>query len=405
MDDFADDEVFGGDIDADQIGEKPRSTEFTPWHRPRKHWIRSKQWWSEVNNLRKDPAHRLDSYFNVLSLPGGELLDIRYFYSQLAASDDESNVKKLRLVGFVNNHDDFVEAQRNLPLIGISSPESNEALIKPDNIDDLANNSVVFRTFKNRGPFAVVNLDYCNSIAPPGNENRIASIFQILRYQYEYQPKPWVFMFTTRTAKGAVCENFFRRVFAIINKNITDSEQFTDKFFDHFSECMSVHNEGEDEFSLKPQEECEDYFSQLFVLGFLKWVITSAVERGVKIKLKSVVRYDVEGDDADFDMFSLVLWFQKVGLRGEDRQGIVNVDDDDGGVEAEEVIASRFVSKLKRVKSVEDMLFTDSQSYKAVASDLADFLEECGKCVHTFWDEVCRPEVEGRGWSIDDIRA
>ncbi|WP_425488685.1 PP_RS20740 family protein [Marinobacter oulmenensis] len=404
MDEFADSEAFGGDVDADKIEEVVKSTTFEAWHRPRKHWIRSKQWWAAIDSLRKDPAHEQSSYFNVLTLPGGELLDVRYFHSKLKLDDEKTNVKKLRLVGFINNTKDYEEAQRNLPLLGISQPESKDALIQNDTIDNLSENGVVNRAFRNRGPFEVVNLDYCNSVAPPGVKSRVASIFQILRYQFSYQAKPWVFMFTTRTTRGAVSEDFFGEVFDIIKDNVEKSDDFLNQFFDHYMDSLDGLDDG-NTLELKSINECEHHYSEFFILGFLKWIASSAIDSSVKVKLTSVVRYDVEGDQADSDMFSLVLRFEKVGLRGEDPRNLVRIPDDEGGIEPEGLVASRFVRKVKESKKVENMLFGEQESYRSISKDLAAFLDQCGKCIDTFWEDVCRPEVESKGWDLEQIKA
>lgn len=405
MDEFADSDAFGGDVDADKIEEAVKSTSFEAWHRPRKHWIRSKQWWAAIDSLRKDPAHEQASYFNVLTLPGGELLDVRYFDSKLKVDDSDTCVKKLRLVGFVNNPKDYEEAQRNLPLLGISNPDSKDALIRNDTIDNLSNNGVVNKAFRNRGPFEVVNLDYCNSVAPPGTNSRVASIFQILRYQFNYQAKPWVFMFTTRTAKGTVSEDFFSKVFSIVKENVDKSNEFLDQFFDHYMDSLDGVDDDGGCPALKDIEDCDHHYSEFFVLGFLKWITSSALGSSVKVKLTSVVRYDVEGDEADGDMFSLVLRFEKVGLRGDDPRKLVKIPDDEGGIESEGVVASRFVKKIKQSKRVETILFGEQESYRKISRDLASFLEQCGKCVDTFWEDVCRPEVESQGWDLDQIKA
>jgi len=406
MDDFADNEAFGGDVDADNIEESAKSTTFKAWHRPRKHWVRSKQWWSAINDLRNEAAHKSAESFNLLTLPGGELLDVRYFHSRLQGVDDDSSVRRLRLVGFVNNPEEFEKAQRNLPLLGISDCESKEALIKRDDIDNLVhNNGVALKAVKDRGPFEIVNLDYCNSLAPPGNSSRVESIFQLLRYQIGYQTKPWLFMITTRTAKGAVCEDFFEKLMRVVEDNVSSYPEFLEEFFDNYPDAVGgIDGVGYNPY-LKSVEDIGECYSDFFVLGFLKWVTQYAVKHQTKVKLKSVVRYDVERDDSNYDMFSLVLRLEKVGLIGDDPANVVQLPAHDGGIEPEWVFASRFIRKVRETKVVEEIIFGDEGRYKAISNDLADLLARCDKCIDTFWDQVCRPEIEVQGWDLDEIKA
>ncbi len=53
--------------------------EFKPWHRPRKQWIRVKQWKQETLRL-VDAITLTDRPLTYLSLPGDDLLDVRVIY-------------------------------------------------------------------------------------------------------------------------------------------------------------------------------------------------------------------------------------------------------------------------------------------------------------------------------------
>ncbi|MEL7893655.1 PP_RS20740 family protein [Vreelandella neptunia] len=403
MDEFANAEVFG--IVDEQT--TPKDTHFDAWHRPRKHWIRSKQWWNALDELRKDRSHLYSNSFNILTLPGGELLDIRYFYQQLRKNKSSTaNVERLRLTGFVNNLADYERAQRNLPLLGISDTSTGDSVIKHDNIDNLSRDGVLKKTFEDMGPFELINLDYCNSIAPSGNNNRIESIYKIVTHQCQHQSKPWLLMFTTRTTKGSVSNTFFSSAEELISNLLIESEDFLESFSNHYSDCLEITQQNlfHEAAKLKLKEEYSSQFSEIFVVGLLAWLLSTAREHGVKVKLTSVVRYDVEGDKAESDMFSLVLRFEKIGRINADPTGIANVENSDFGLENRGKIASRVVSKVKKAKAVESILFSNPEIYREISQDLSIFLEECGKCMTTFWEEVCREEVEKNGWTLEQVK-
>lgn len=72
---------------------------FKPWHKPRKHFVRLRQWSDEVKALITDlsrmRAGALPERLRYLTLPGDELLDIRVLHDACA----EKKVR-LRYLGF-----------------------------------------------------------------------------------------------------------------------------------------------------------------------------------------------------------------------------------------------------------------------------------------------------------------
>ena len=405
MDDyFEDDSVFGGDVDADtDLEEKPRDTDFYSWHRPRKQWIRAKQWWNEIDNLRREDSYQGYSRLNMLSLTGGELLDFRYFLSKLQTSDvdheNPSYASHLRLVSFISDAKDFDLANKNLPLTGISESAQRETIIKLDNLDKVADRSLAYRNMLNHGPYSIVNLDYCNSIAPPSGGTRFNSIYQILTAQFNTQSQPWLLMITTRTSANSICSEIVEKLLGIVDKNIINSDDFQSEFMDWFPDFLD-----DSEFRLKHPSDTDERFSTLFALGFIKWITGLAVDiHSFDVKLKSIVRYQIDGEDADADMFSIVIRFRKKYFIDGDPNQLVQAEDQKPDNWSEAEVTSRFVKKISCTKKLEEILQQDRDEYYKLSCELAALLEECGKCMDTFWEEVFRSEAENLGWSYESF--
>lgn len=74
---------------------EPIRTDFKPWHKPRKHYVRLKQWCHETRKLLKQFESDQNEELRYFGMPGEDLLDIRVLKEVCA----KSNVK-LRYLGF-----------------------------------------------------------------------------------------------------------------------------------------------------------------------------------------------------------------------------------------------------------------------------------------------------------------
>ena len=63
----------------------PPKKEFLPWHRPRKQFVRDRQWCGEIGKLLED-SPREGGVLRYLGLPGADLLDLRCFRPHASSS-------------------------------------------------------------------------------------------------------------------------------------------------------------------------------------------------------------------------------------------------------------------------------------------------------------------------------
>src|SRR5581483_595570 len=87
----------------------PPKRDFLPWHRPRKQFVRDRQWREQIDFLLND-IELEDNVLRYLGLPGIDLLDLRYFHSKLC----EPKQIRLRFLGFNNSAHPTSELQPEL---------------------------------------------------------------------------------------------------------------------------------------------------------------------------------------------------------------------------------------------------------------------------------------------------
>ena len=93
--------IFGNNIEYAQPRTAPK--EFKPWHKPRKQFVRRKQWSALLRRLYENRGPR--DPLRYLGLPGTDLIDLRYLHEQLCRDND----RQLCFLGF------NTEAQRDSP--------------------------------------------------------------------------------------------------------------------------------------------------------------------------------------------------------------------------------------------------------------------------------------------------
>src|SRR5258706_14178098 len=81
-------------------------TDFKAWHKPRKHYVRLKQWCEETRKYIKRSDHSFSDELRYLGMPGEDLLDIRV----LKGVCEKAKIN-LRYLGFDSS---LTSAQLNL---------------------------------------------------------------------------------------------------------------------------------------------------------------------------------------------------------------------------------------------------------------------------------------------------
>ncbi len=297
---FAED-LFGVNQYAPEL---PKKKQFLPWHKPRKHFVRQKQWCGEILKLIEEIKPE-DGILRYLGLPGDDLLDLRCFHHNICSP------KKLILKFFGFNYSANSKSRSsielNISLNEVKSlphvdPNSN---IIGDNFCRIANtSSLAFKESSKNGPYDVVNLDLCDGFGKIDEkdlkESYYDAINQLLHLQAR-RPKPWLFLLTTRTGEKHIDLEKFERLKSIYLKNLIDCPEFL-----NHSQLKFVVS---DSASLEKAIQNSEGLSNIFLVSLCKWIskVTNKQAPPATVKIKSAIDYKVEQEATHNDIVSLAI--------------------------------------------------------------------------------------------------
>lgn len=334
---------------------------FLPWHKPRKQYIRNKQWnavtASLIEHLQLRGKGRSLQY---LSLPGSDLLDVRSLYSvcaekevrlkfvglnEITAGDKESlmdqliSVNELRGLEYVDPLSDVYEDQ--LERLCVNKSIAQEQIIKASTSYD------------------VINIDLCRSMleSPPKEKqgNYYDALFKLLRHQADNRTEDWLFFVTTRTNQDMVHEDAFRKFVEVLEQIFDLDQTVYDKCneLEIFSKDVLVGRRIDIE-KIDPAS-----YNNLVNAGIGKWVLSALADRppAHKSKMLSLFGYNVfQQADGPCDMMSFGFWCKHIPNKAVDAFGLAG-----GGVNlnAEDVGSAISRARVNVIESVSKVVDVD----------------------------------------------
>lgn len=297
-----------------------------PWHRPRKQFIRERQWKSLTDRLIDDlksansPSLRANK-LNYLTLPGIDHFDVEIL-GELAIERG----LKLEATGFLS------EAEKNS--IKARSQFRAETLIKRGVIEDTSitfpyrfeeiatRQSQAYKEISSRAPFHVVNIDACGSIALPSAEHSariIDALFRVVEIQLSVTRDPWLLFLTTDARDECLSQRVKTALDDAIRQNAVSSTEFRNRTIS----CLG--NEGDDlESALLQAGRNPGKFVTKFSLGLSKWLLHNASDEGWNVKSRPFYCYSTRPhDDCDVSMPCLAFEFKPRPVFLSDRYNAV----------------------------------------------------------------------------------
>lgn len=250
--------------------------ELQPWHRPRKQFIRERQWKHHTERLIEalSREHALGGRkLRYLSLPGIDYFDVEVIGKVAKAAD-----LKLEMLGFLS------EAGKEP--VKARSQFRAESLIKKGLIEDTSitvpyriqnivhENGQEYREVKARAPFHIINIDACGSIAQPHAEhsNRIiTALHYLVALQLERMRDPWLLFVTTNVRPDNLSCEVRSKLEDVIKLNAETSEGFRQGAIS----CLGGSNINDLEDAINCAKDPLK-FQLLFSLGFSKWLLHNA---------------------------------------------------------------------------------------------------------------------------------
>src|ERR1035437_2617770 len=298
----------------------PSVKEFLPWHLPRKQYVRQYQWCEQIGRLL-DQFQPSDGTLKYLGLPGTDLLDLRYFHSQLCAA----RKVKLRFLGFNSSamprskdHTEMnisLDEVRRLPHV---DPMSE--LIRDSFVLLAKENSLACKKTRELGPYDVVNLDLCDGFGaqrPTPTNSYYDSVSALLALQARTKT-PWLLLLTTRADKANIDGEVLNTLLGKYVENLANCAQFREASREKFA--------VETEEALRTVSATSDGLLSIFLTGLCKWLLGLALacQPPVSLELRSVIGYRVDGASVHEDLISLALRFTPTFVPAEDPLGLEN---------------------------------------------------------------------------------
>ena len=295
-------EIFG---DVEFVQPPTARKEFKPWHRPRKQFVRRKQWSELLLSLYENRGPR--DPLRYLGLPGTDLLDLRYLHGQLC----RENHRPLCFLGFNN------EAQGGSPAhaeLNVSLDEvrrlpnvDEQSEVLPDDFRLIGNkDSIAWSHTRHLGPFDVVNIDLCDGLASDSPQNN-GSIYNALAQLMALQARnsnPWLLLITTRIGHGSFDADAEQQLMSHFRENVANCEGFAEA-------CEEILESDVE--SIDPAACSEADLLNLMIVAIGKWLSKLAQRQAPsRVDLASTQAYRVNPRAVQEDLVSLALRFDPV---------------------------------------------------------------------------------------------
>ncbi len=262
-----------------------------PWHQPRKQLVREEQWLRLSRRLIKAESSRLGSSaqggerpeIRYLTLPGIDYIDVR----QLADVCRDWNCR-LTSIGFHagdGRNPQVARAklrEKSLIDAGCITRHSHTYARRFEDISETSSNA--YQDIEQRGPFHIVNVDACGSLAPPTAKHArrlVEAVFRVVELQFQKTTGRWLLFVTTDARRESVSGETLERLCQTIFKNADENAGFRGvaaRLLDPGAVDVRAAAES-------ATEQTGLAFLKLFSLGLAKWLLHLA--QGTKREMQT----------------------------------------------------------------------------------------------------------------------
>lgn len=365
----------------------PQQLRFKPWHKPRKQFIRRKQWWQEIEALLNEhhmpPDNRVLRY---LTLPSEDMIDVRVLTEELAGRD-----VRLKYLGYCDVKTGSRDDER-MNLADNSVRESvvvePSSIIVRERLEDAANaDSLAFGALREHGPFHAVNIDLCQNFAAPRVENVYAcvdAIASIVNLQIERLQKSWLLFVTTRVTPEHIDAAHLEAFVSAILENVARSREFKRQAVDLFcAEGLAL----TEKLARARELPFEDY-KNLFCVGLGKWLLAYVSNSVPQLKLEMLPSYYYSVYAGNPDMLSLAYRCTLQTQAPADPTGLatgVGVAHQHENIAGDEVdLGLKILEKTKTLIDLDNHLAGSPTEMNAMILESARFLKLAGYNVDNY---------------------
>ncbi len=349
---------------------KPLKKQFEAWHRPRKQFVRDKQWREQIERLLSDIGEQ-NYLLRYLGLPGTDLLDLRHFHAAVC----QPKSHRLKFLGFNRAADPRSDAQgeMDISLDEVRKLEFVDPLsdIVPDDFRRIAaDGSIAWQRTREFGPCDVINIDLCDgfTVDPPGAmEDTLYNAMNRVVTMQVGNTRPWLLFLTTRVGPQHIHGDALSRLTAKFSQNLNGCPAFLAASRDHFS--------IEDDAAINAACQSQKGMLDVCVTAVCKWFLGLVVGASPawSVELKSAVGYQVDGHLDAEDLISLALRFTPSGQSLPDPMGLAAQP---GNAPDECALAAAMAARVARRKNADTILAEDAALAAEMESASCTLLEQ-----------------------------
>ncbi|MCV4285718.1 PP_RS20740 family protein [Pseudomonas capsici] len=359
---------------------------YKPWHKPRKQFVRDKQWWFHLDRmLSRSAAYKDVSVIKYFGLPGADLLDVNYLSKKMSAAFVE---KKLLVHGFIDNAAEKAQADLRLSELLDKSNVDRQSKVDRYNFNALAvKGSLAVEKLKEQGAYHLINLDFCDGIF---KQETFKSMMVLFNIQFAYMlDKPWLLCLTTRADEGGVAQELLADLNRVFLEELSDDKEFLSALAKHRVAILALIVAKK---SIADGQVVGADLSEVLQACFLYWVVCHSHQNGARMEVVSLMKYKVHGGSVYPDMYSYVVRFTKKFSGKTDMLGVVKPAEG----EKESVIShadicsdkNNAVKKLSETLDIDDYLMSNPECYDLYAGEMKELLVECGWDISDYDESV-----------------
>lgn len=345
--------------------------DFQPWHKPRKQYIREKQWLEHLLRTLKTSQYKGINTINYFGLPGGDLLDVIHLRNGMLKSSRARN-KFLSVHGFVNNLSDYQRAQASMSKFLDNQNVSPLSKVENFSFESLGKlDSDAWKRVKSFGHYHFVNLDFCNNML---SEKTLTSMYYFLDYQLKRViGLPWLLCITTRLNKESASVGIISKFEGLIEEIKSDgniSLALAECFGEAFKDLNSIKSLS----SLGDKK----FLNQLLQICLVLWFVDETLKSGCEISLKSSFKYSVDTFNPELDMHSFVFGIEKIDVVKPDTLGLVDHGDIITPKKSDIDYKKDALHKLSESLDVDFYLESNREELELYVGKILELLSTCG---------------------------
>lgn len=346
--------------------------EFQPWHRPRKQYVRSRQWSREVGLLARDLD--LAGELRYLTLPGSDLLDIRYLAESVCATREI----RLKYLGFntAASPSDSGQPELNAAQFSINRLEyvHPESEVFPGDFRVIGDpRSLPWQRVHRAGPFHAINLDLCGGFAGREKAQGIPNYFTALQALLQNQrssEEEFLLFITTRMDDGSIDPQAQESLNAVAQKIHDTCEAYASEF----ATAWGGPESGE---PIRLPELVGA--AEAFMLGLTQWIVSQGIVHGLKSSVRSIMTYRTGSEIGDDDIVSLAIRFKPDPYIQPDSHGLVRPIGAVTSLDEKECAQSaKIPSRVSDRVLVDEILRTQADEFQRCMSESSELLVTAG---------------------------